>query len=65
MKIIEITEGASGYIPSKRQAKDPRFSTALTIDIKPDSIRKAAAALKLGSVQRNGVPPTAKTNGKV
>jgi hypothetical protein len=51
-----VNESASGYIPSKKEANDPRFKTALTVDIKPDTMQKNAA--KLGSkIKRNGVPP--------
>jgi len=56
-------ESASGYIPSKKQANDPRFKTALTVDIKPDSIMKNAKAFG-SKVSRAGIPPKAKTNGK-
>lgn len=53
---LPISESASGYIPSKKEANDPRFKTALTVDIKPDTMQKNAA--KLGSkIKRNGVPP--------
>ena len=52
----EIKEAASGYIPSDKEKKDPRYCMALTVDVKPDSIQKNAA--KLGSkIKRNGVPP--------
>ena len=65
MKIKEILESASGYIPSKREANDPRFKTALTVDIKPDSIKKNASKLGLGRIHRSGVPPTARSDGKI
>ena len=55
---------ASGYIPSRKQAKDPRFSSALTIDIKPDSIQKNAKAFG-SKISRAGIPPIARSNGKV
>lgn len=65
MKILEIIESASGYIPNKQQSKDPRFKTALTIDIKPDSIQKNAKKLALGKIHRSGVPRTARPDGKL
>lgn len=38
----------SGYIPkNKREAKDPRWSNALTVDVHPDTPMKNARALKL------------------
>ena len=51
-----VQEGASGYIPSKAEKNDPRYKTALTVDIKPDTMKKNAA--KLGSkISRAGIPP--------
>ena len=38
---------ASGYIPTKKQAKDPRFSMALTRDIRPGAVGKEANKLGL------------------
>ncbi len=51
-----LGESASGYIPSKKQANDPRYKTGLTKDVKPDTIQ--VNAKKLGSkVSRAGIPP--------
>jgi hypothetical protein len=51
-----VSESASGYIPSKKQANDPRYKTSLTTDVKPDTIQKNAK--KLGSkISRAGIPP--------
>ena len=55
---------ASGYIPSERQKNDPRFKTALTVDVRPDSIKKNAKAF-YWNTSRAGIPPTAKANGKI
>lgn len=55
---------ASGYIPSEKQKNDPRFSTALTVDVHPDSIKKNAKAFGW-LTSRAGIPPTAKANGKI
>jgi hypothetical protein len=60
---IMINE-ASGYIPSEKQKNDPRFSTALTVDVHPDSIKKNAKAFGW-LTNRAGVPPTAKASGKI
>jgi hypothetical protein len=57
-----LEEGASGYIPTKAQAKDPRFSMALTVDIKPGQIGKEANKLKL-KTDRQGAPQLARPNG--
>jgi hypothetical protein len=57
-----IEESASGYIPTKAQAKDPRYSMALTVDIKPGQVGKEANKLKL-KTDRQGHPQIAKANG--
>jgi hypothetical protein len=57
-------ESASGYIPTKRQAKDPRYSMALTVDIKPGQVGKEANKLKLRT-DRQGHPQIANPNGLV
>lgn len=59
----DISE-ASGYIPSKKEKNDPRFKTALTVDVKPDSIKKNAKAFNW-KTSRAGIPPEANTNGLV
>ena len=47
---------ASGYIPSTKEKNDPRFKTALTVDVTPYSIQDNAK--KLGSkITRAGIPP--------
>ena len=38
---------ASGYIPTKKQAKDPRYSMALTKDVRPGAVGKEANKLGL------------------
>ncbi len=60
----ENLDEASGYIPSEKEKNDPRFKTALTVDVKPDSILSNAKAFKF-KTSRAGIPPTAKTNGKL
>jgi hypothetical protein len=52
----DLQESASGYIPSEKQKNDPRFSNALTIDVKPNSIKKNAKAFGF-DVSRAGIPP--------
>jgi len=61
---INKVEEASGYIPSEKQKNDPRFKTALTVDVKPDSIKKNAKAFSW-LTSRAGIPPTAKPSGKL
>jgi hypothetical protein len=63
-RINKNVEEASGYIPSEKQKNDPRFSTALTVDVKPDSIKKNAKAF-YWNTSRAGIPPTAKPSGKI
>ena len=55
---------ASGYIPSNAQKNDPRFKTALTVDVNPYSIKKNAKAFGWLTT-RAGIPPTAKPSGKI
>jgi len=40
-------EEASGYIPTKKQARDPRFIMALTRDVRPGAVGKEANKLGL------------------
>lgn len=58
----EVFESASGYIPTKKQARDPRYSMALTVDIKPGQVGKEANKLKL-KTDRQGHPQIANPNG--
>lgn len=45
---MNLQEDASGYIPkNKKEAKDPRWSNALTVDVHPDTPTKNARALRL------------------
>ena len=54
---------ASGYIPCEKEKNDPRFKTALTVDVKPDSIKKNAKAFS-SKVSRAGIPPTLNPSGR-
>jgi len=63
-EVLQNINEASGYIPSKKQKNDPRYSTALTVDVHPDSIKKNAKAF-YWNTSRAGIPPTAKANGKI
>lgn len=55
---------ASGYIPSEAEKDDPRFSMALSVDVHPDSIKRAAAQFGF-KIARDGTPPTLKPSGKL
>jgi hypothetical protein len=55
-------ESASGYIPTKSQARDPRYSMALTVDIKPGQVGKEANKLKLRT-NSQGQPQIAQPSG--
>ena len=57
-----VKESASGYIPTKAQARDPRFSMALTVDIKPGQVGKEANKLKL-KTNKQGQPQIARADG--
>jgi len=50
-----IKESASGYIPTKAQARDPRYSMALTVDIKPGQVGREANKLNL-KTDKQGKP---------
>jgi hypothetical protein len=58
----DLEESASGYIPTRAQAKDPRYSMALTVDIKPGQVGKEANKLKL-KTDKQGHPQIARANG--
>ena len=65
MRIKEIMEmGAVGYIPkNKKEANDPRYSNALTVDIKPGEDKRQAA--KWGfKISNNGKVPKLRADGK-
>jgi hypothetical protein len=55
---------ASGYIPSEAQKNDPRFSYALTKDVRPDTMQKGAKAMGLGNISRAGIPPSLRPGKK-
>jgi hypothetical protein len=61
---VNKVEEASGYIPSEKEKNDPRFKTALTVDVNPYSIKKNAKAFG-SKISRAGIPPTANPSGKV
>lgn len=56
MRAKEFIYEASGYIPSEKEKNDPRFKTALTVDVRPDSIKKNAKAFG-SKISRAGIPP--------
>jgi len=58
----EVTESASGYIPTKKQAKDPRYVMALTKDVRPGAVGREANKLKL-KTNSQGQPQQLKPNG--
>ena len=55
---------ASGYIPSEKEKNDPRFKTALTVDVTPNSIKDNVKKLGLGKISRAGIPNTLRKDGK-
>jgi len=63
-RIKPIAE-ASGYIPvNDQEARDPRYSMALTVDIKPGEVQRQAK--KMGwRTTAAGTPPTLKTSGRM
>ena len=61
---LPYIDEASGYIPSEKQKNDPRFKTALTVDVRPDAIKKNAKAFGF-KTSRAGIPPQARADGKI
>lgn len=62
-EMVKLLE-SSGYIPSEKEKNDPRFKTALTVDVKPDAIKKNAKAFGW-KTSRAGIPPQARADGKI
>jgi pyrimidine deaminase RibD-like protein len=60
---IELKE-ASGYIPTAAQAHDPRFEMALTVDVRPGALGKAANAFLLNT-DSQGHPQELRPDGLV
>ena len=52
---VPVNENASGYIPTAREKNDPRYSMALTVDIKPGQVGKEANKLAL-KTNKQGKP---------
>lgn len=63
-QIRSATMEASGYIPSEKEKNDPRFKMALSVDVKPNSIKKNAKAFGF-KTSRAGIPPQARADGKI
>ena len=63
-EIDETINEASGYIPSEAEKNDPRWKMALSVDVQPETMKKNAKGFG-NKISRAGIPPTAKTNGKV
>lgn len=55
---------SSGYIPSHNEKNDPRFKTALSVDIDPDIMPRQAKAMGLGTINRDGRPQQLQPSGK-
>lgn len=64
MRLNELFE-SSGHIPKdSEEAKDPRWSNALTVDIQPGETHRQAA--KMGwKTDKDGLPPKLSTSGKI
>jgi predicted nucleotidyltransferase len=55
---------SSGYIPSEGERDDPRFKTALSIDIDPHIMPRQAKVMGLGTINRDGRPQQLQPSGK-
>ena len=61
---MDETGGVGVVAANKKMAADPRYSMSMTTDIKPGETQKQAK--KFGnSVDKMGIPPKLKTNGKI
>ena len=60
----EAIRESSGYIPTKAQAKDPRFKMALTVDVQPGQTGKEANKMRLAT-DAQGHPQVLRADGKV
>ena len=61
---LDEVGGVGVVAANKKMAADPRYSMSMTTDIKPGETQKQAK--KFGnSVNKMGLPPIAKTNGKI
>ena len=61
---LDEVGGVGVVAANKKMAKDPRYSMSMTADIKPGETQTQAK--KFGnSVNKMGLPPIAKTNGKI
>jgi len=59
----QVQNESSGYIPTEAEKNDPRYSMALTADIRPGEINRQAK--KMGwPTDTLGRPPVLKTNGQ-
>lgn len=56
IKIVQDVLESSGYIPSGKEKNDPRFKTALSVDVGPDAIKKNVKAFGF-KTSRAGIPP--------
>jgi hypothetical protein len=63
-KAMEGLNEASGYIPTAAEADDPRYEMALTVDIRPGALGKAANAFLLNT-DSQGHPQELRTDGLV
>ena len=64
--VVEVPDliEASGYIPSEKEKNDPRWCMALTKDVHPDTMKRAAKGFGW-KISRAGIPPQARPDGKI
>jgi len=55
---------SSGYIPSYSEKDDPRFKTALSVDVDPNIMPRQAKVMGLGTINRDGRPQQLQPSGK-
>jgi len=64
VKINQNVAESSGYIPTAAEANDPRYKMALTVDVRPGAIGRAANAFLLDT-DSQGHPQVLRPDGKV
>jgi predicted metal-dependent phosphoesterase TrpH len=64
-RLTQNVKEATGYIPvNSKEAQDPRYSMAITQDIKPGEVQRQARKMGFKTTAA-GLPPTLKASGKL
>jgi len=64
-RLTQNVKEATGYIPvNSKEAQDPRYSMAITQDIRPGEVQRQARKMGFKTTAA-GLPPTLKASGKL